>query len=771
MARSAVLPTLFLCLLAATPALAQELELQVPTSASDPELAASMKRLAQQALAVQTDTARETYLDNRFRLEMMSGQLVEAGRTLAMLRELRQTVAPARVAASIPYEVYLGALSRQATSGLPFADAFQESYRAVVGGLDDRTAAYQVPWAFGTSIRRLEGLLQASLDQQNGRSTISLPDAVDAVRRYLALEVFRSFQSFIADLETDQDRRRYVVEKDIRVRTPDGATICVLVVRPRLDQGRLPALLNFTIYADTALRYYEARRSASNGYVGVGALTRGKGCSPDTPVPIEHDGADAAAVIDWISQQPWSDGRVGMFGGSYDGFTQWAAAKHQPKALKAIMPSVTFAPGVDFPMDGNVFMTYAYPWPFYTTNVKGLDNATYFDAARWQRLTQDWYVSGRAYRDLEAIDGTPNPIFGRWRSHPGYDAYWQSAIPYKEEFARITIPVLTTTGYYDSGQIGALYYFTQHQRYAPGTEQYLVIGPYDHVGGQRGTMTPLGSTTDVLRGYRLDQVAHLDIGELRYQWFDYVFKGSPKPALLEARVNYEVMGANSWRHAPSIEAMADEQVRFHLSDPHIGDGYVLRDTNPVGDAFVTQTIDLADRSDVLRMGPGGDLIDQALDDWSIISRAPRIGNAIEFVSAPFTRPTEISGRFSGRLSVVTNKADFDFSVTLFELTPRGEYFQLSYYWARASYVEDRSSRRLLTPGKRQWLDFVSGRLTSRKLEPGSRLVVVIGIIKQSGEQINYGTGKDVSEETIADAKEPLEVRWYSESYVDVPVRR
>lgn len=67
-------------------------------------------------------------------------------------------------------------------------------------------------------------------------------------------------------------------------------------------------------------------------------LTRGKGCSPGKPFPDEHDGADAAALSDWISRQPWSDGRVGVYVGSYDGFTQWAAAKHMPKALTAPMP-------------------------------------------------------------------------------------------------------------------------------------------------------------------------------------------------------------------------------------------------------------------------------------------------------------------------------------------------------------------------------------------------------------------------------------------------
>src|SRR5207244_819390 len=108
-----------------------------------------------------------------------------------------------------------------------------------------------------------------------------------------------------------------------------------------------------------------------------------------------------------------------MYGGSYEGFTQWAAAKHLPKALKALMPSVPVAPGLDVPMEGNVVWSFVYPWPFYTLNVKGLDSTTYFDNARWNRLYQRWYASGRAYRELDKIDGTPNPIFDRWLDHPG----------------------------------------------------------------------------------------------------------------------------------------------------------------------------------------------------------------------------------------------------------------------------------------------------------------------------------------------------------------
>ena len=93
------------------------------------------------------------------------------------------------------------------------------------------------------------------------------------------------------------------------------------------------------------------------------------------------------------------------------------------------------------------------------------------------------------------------------------------------------------------------------------------------------------------------------------------------------------------------------------------------------------------------------------------------------------------------------------------------------YWSRASYVEDATKRQLLTPGKRQTLSFTSRRLISHRAEPGSRLVVVLSVIKEQGRQINYGTGKDVSDETSADTGEPLIIELLGGSFIDMPVGR
>jgi uncharacterized protein len=132
---------------------------------------------------------------------------------------------------------------------------------------------------------------------------------------------------------------------------------------------------------------------------------------------------------------------------------------------------------------------------------------------------------------------------------------------------------------------------------------------------------------------------------------------------------------------------------------------------------------------------------------------------------------EVAGLFSGQLDLVSNKRDFDFMISLFELTMKGEYLQLPPNWSRASHVASLTTRQLLTPGARTQLKFTSGRLVGHRLAAGSRLVAVVSVLRSSAQDINYGTGKVVSEETIADAGVPLRISWFASSYIDLPVRR
>ena len=542
--------------------------------------------------------------------------------------------------------------------------------------------------------------------------------------------------------------------EDVLIRTRDGATLSATLALPSADQTqKLPAILLFTIYTDPGQLRAQAEELAARGYAGIVADVRGKRLSPDPVVPYEHDATDAWAVIDWIAKQPWSNGRVGMIGGSYSGFTAWAAAKRKHPALKAIAVSAAAIPGQGLPMYNNVFLNANYAWAFYVTNNKLLDDTVYGDNRRWGNLPRQWFASGRPYREIDAVDGTPNPWLQRWLTHPAYDKYWQDMVPYQRDFAHIDFPVLTITGYYDDGQISAVQYMKDHLAFARQPEHYLVIGPYDHFG------THARQKPANLRGYDIDVVAQIDSQELKLAFMDYALRGAPRPQLLENRVNYEVMGANTWRHVASLDAMHGTTRRVYFS-PQVSEGlYSLVSQQPPAGTIATHEVDLADRIRFHNFHSYPNPIVQG--PLSYITESI-------FLSDPFESGTVISGAFSGELNVVINKKDFDLGVVVYETLEDGKLFHLGYALQRASFAADRTRRHLLSPGKPTRIRFETP-LVSRQLQPGSRLLVLVDANKNPMGQINYGTGKDVSAESVKDAGEPLAIQIRSGSYFDIPL--
>ena len=726
-------------------------EFHTPASVDDPAAAAAMRDLAARLVPVYQDPDPDRYLANLSALQLVAGNYSAAYESRQTLRDRRQRLEAGRpVGREVIYDMYARAKATEAESQVPFAQAFTQAYQDVVPRLNDQDAYAVTQW-LGTSPAVFRYALQKLFDQQRADDSIGQSEAVALIRAYLSFGAYRSFGPLVVSLNDEDDRRRYAVDDQVLIKTPEGASIAALLVRPQSLSKPLPALLEFTIYDS---RNY-AKECAAHGYVGVVAYTRGTHDSPRQVVPYQHDGDDARAVIDWIAKQPWSDGRVGMYGDAYSGFTSWAAAKRLPPALKAIATSATTAPGIDVPMGGNIFQNSAYRWSSYVTNTKTSDESSYYDDALWHALDQKWYVSGSRYRDMGRLHGKPNPIFIRWLNHPSYDRYWQEMVPYREEFAHINIPVLTMTGYYSGSELGALYYFTQHHRYNPHADHTLVIGPYDDAVMQKGALA-------TLQNYQVDTAALVDLRELRYQWFNHVFKGGTMPPLLKAQVNYEVMGANEWRHAPTLEAMTKGSLKFYLDATVSGEGHRLTQHRNPKAAFILQTVNLADRKDAA-WTPSTDLI----------SRSIATHNDVLFVSEPLAKPTEFNGLFSGRLDFTVNKMDVDLNIIFFERLAGGDYVRLfsPAYEFRASYARDRVHRHLLKAGERQELSFRSERMTSRLLQQGSRLVMVLGVNKRPDREINYGTGNDVSEDSIEDGKIPVKIRWHNDSYIEIPIRR
>lgn len=745
---------LYICLVlaASTPAAwSQRLEFPNVAVTDDAALANALPALAKRVIGVYKNTNQDGYLNNLFRLQMVAGDYSEAHTTLQKLLE-ETANSKQSTAVLMPDELTVKAKLRQTTTGSSFNDAMAVSFHELFGRLDDKAASDAIYWLWGP-LWRFRNNVIAAVTKGNAAGAIELPDALALIRSYQLYSEYDALIPLTEALIREDDAKRYVVQRDVQINAGDGATLCALIVRSKRVTGRQPTALNFTIY--TGLNEMgKARQAAVHGYVGVVADARGKGCSSDEIPPWEVEAQDAYGLIDWISKQLWSDGQVGMYGGSYEGFTQWAAVKHVHPALKTIVPWAAVHPGLVLPMSNNVFQNANYQWAFYVTDNKYLDDKTNGDQERWNRLNSFWYQSGKSYRDIDKVDGVPNTVLQRQLLHPAFDRYWQAMTPYQSEFSRIRIPVLQITGYFDPAQIAAAYYLAEHYKYNKQAEHYLIIGPYDHFGAQAA------EKPSFVNGYAIDPVAQFNTPEITYQWFDYVMKDGKKPDILQDKINFEVMGANLWRHAPSVKAMSDHALTLYLSNDKSGADYDLTPLKPSSLGFLGQTVDFSDRATTAT----NNLYPAGVEEKNL-----HLENGFTFIGQPLRDPITINGTIGGVIKASINKRDMDVTLAFYELTPDGDYFNLGYYVGRASFSHDRAVRHLLKPGRIESIPIMGTPLLSRQIRKGSRLLVQLTVNKNEFDQLNYGTGTDVSDESIADAKTPLQVHWQNDSYIRVPI--
>lgn len=541
--------------------------------------------------------------------------------------------------------------------------------------------------------------------------------------------------------------------KDVLIETRDGAKISAIVVQKEGVTEPQPVIFQSTIYVrDTGRDLNTLKESADRGYIGVIAYARGKRYSPNDIWPYENDANDNYDVIDWINKQKWCNGQIGMFGGSYNGFTQWAAAKKLHPALKTIVPYVANRPGMGLPMENNIFINPNYEWAFLVGNNKSMDTIVGNDRQRFRNMMFRWWEAGTAYKKMDSIDGLPNKWFQKWLSHPSFDEYWQKMAPYKEDFAQIDIPVLSIDGYYNDSQNSGLYYLREHYKYNPDAEHYLIIGPYDHFGAQRN-----GSKK--INGYKVDPDALINTNEITYQWLDYILKGGKKPEILKDKINYQVMGANEWRAASSLKKMSNEHLKLYLTNEKLKNVYALKSIKPTKKSYLIQEVDFADRETYNNDSYPNPIIRNEMD----------MSNGFNFISKPLEEDILINGSFLGEIKASINKKDFDYGIALYEIMPDGKLFHLSYIVGRASYAKNITKRELLKPNQIEVIPFSNTHLVSKKLNKGSRLLVYINVNKNPFSELNYGTGNIVSDETIKDANDTLIVKWYNDSYVEIPI--
>lgn len=716
--------------------------------ASDSE--SVVKHLAKELKYKYKEKDIPTYYDNLFRISMINGEYDLALSQLDSVRNIYRAGNPdiASVMGS-QYEIYIDALKKPA-SGKSFEKVYEEAFRNKYERLSLKSQLL-LPQYFAFNEKSTDKDISEIFGKKIVDDSISIIDAVQLCRKYNNRTVAKKTFSHATFLIKKLDKEAFTVYDSLKISVKNNAVLSLSVVLNNKTTKPLATIFINTIYSDKS-DINLAKEYASKGYACVISNTRGKYLSPDKVEPFEHEAEDIHEAISWITKQNWSNGKVGMIGGSYLGFSQWAATKKLHPALKTIIPQASVGIGtMDFPMNNNVFSPYVLRWLNYVTSTKMTDYAA-FDEKKWNLIYKKWYESGKSFKQLDSLSGNKNEIFQRWIQHPSYDEYWQKMAPAGREYSQINIPVLTITGYYDSDQLGALYYLREHYKYNKKANHYLIIGPYDHSGAQ-------GKIAAKLREYTIDKAANIDLSKICIEWFDYILKGEKKPQFIKDKINYQVMGTNQWKSTHSINDFDKHTAKLYLEKTNEKNLSLSASRNKT-EGFSSLKVDFTDRSDA----------DELLAlKYDVVEKNLYRKNNLIFTTDFFENPFELSGNFSGKLKFSINKKDVDIYVHLYELMADGKYFLLSTYLGRASYSKDSSKRRLLTPNTKEELYIKNNEFVSRNIEKGSKLVLVVGINKSPMYQINYGTGKDVSEETIADAKEPFEIKLYNDSYIEVPI--
>jgi predicted acyl esterase len=209
--------------------------------------------------------------------------------------------------------------------------------------------------------------------------------------------------------------------------------------------------------------------------------------------------------------------------------------------------------------------------------------------------------------------------------------------------------------------------------------------------------------------------------------------------------------------------MNNDTLSLSLSDSMIDHHYRLLSTKTGMAGFIKEEVDFKDRTII---EPTGDAIDAFP---TLVDSVLHPGKKMVFMSDPLQENMTISGSFKVSIAAAINKKDMDIVIDLYAQMPDGKYLALNANVQRASYAKDRTTRHLLEPGKIENIELTNTFLTCIRLPRGSRIVVTVGVNLNPQWQINYGTGKDVSDEDIRDATIPLQIKWYNKSTIKIPI--
>ena len=548
----------------------------------------------------------------------------------------------------------------------------------------------------------------------------------------------------------------YELRWGVKIPMRDKVELNATLYLPKTPDGSLsktPVIFTLTPYISDS---YHARGAyfASHGYAFALVDVRGRGNSGGEFEPFVNDPRDGHDLVEWFAKQPFCDGKVAMWGGSYAGFNQWATAKELPPHLATIVPAAAAHPGLDYPFPQNVGVSYDVQWYTFTSGRTG-QQQLFGDQKFWQAKFLDAYRKHVPFKSLDSFIGNPSVNFQRVVKHPAPDAYYDAMVPTREQFQKVPIPVLTITAQYDGDELGALSYYRDHlANTTPDAraKHFLVIGPWDHAG----TRTP----TDEVAGVKFGPGAVIDLNDLHRQWYDWTMKGGPRPEFLKNQVAYYLLapgnsGANGeWKYADNFETLIANPKTFYLDSKNGDANGVFRSGSliekvPNGglDAFIYDPLDTTRGESVEGTDPKEKTagIDQtyplSIAKDGLVYHTEALPNETPFIGCP-----------AMTLWVSIDTPDVDLSAHLYEIQPDGTSIILWSDTRRLRYRDSLREAKLVKPGEIVRCDFNPGLFVARRLMKDSRLRLVVSSPNSIQFQKNYCSGGVVAEETAKDAR-------------------
>ncbi len=539
------------------------------------------------------------------------------------------------------------------------------------------------------------------------------------------------------------ERNEITIERGVKATMRDGVILRADIYRPKAD-GRFPVLLERTPYnktgdADTALE------AAAHGYVVIIQDVRGRYTSEGEWYPFMHESQDGYDTVEWAAALPYSNGKVGMFGGSYVGATQMLTAIAHPPHLAGICPVVTASNY----HDGWTYQGGAFEQWFNESWTSGLAQDTLNRAVqkRTNALEGMWTLPLAKYPlfNFESPMAASNltaslaPYFLDWLAHPDYDEYWKRW-SIEEHYSDIAVPALTVAAWYDIFQGGSLRNYigmkTKAATQAARDGQRLLV----LIGGHAGSGRKIG---DVDFGPAATQY---DEDGIIVPWYDFLLKGVQNDFAKPKRVKIFVLGENQWREEDDWPLARARSTKYFLhsagkanslrgdgtlspkqSGSEASDRYGYDPANPVATIGGPLCCD----SQHLEPGPRDQRPDEAREDVLIYS------------TGQLQRDLEITGPISLELYANSSAVDTDFTGKLVDVWPDGFAQNLTEGIVRARYRDSQDKPQLMNPGQvyKFTIDLWS---TSNVFRKGHRLRLEISSSNFPRFDRNLNTGEEAA---------------------------